>query len=175
MKCPACDRELQQVTVSDITVDVCKNGCGGIWFDNFELEKVDEPHEAAGEALLDIEIDPSIKIDFSKTRTCPKCEGQKMIKHFASVKHQVELDECPSCGGIWLDKGELSKIRSQFTTEEERKEALRTYLDKAIGPELARMRAENEQQLQKAKKVVRMFRFICPSYYIPGKQEWGAF
>jgi len=26
-------------------VDVCQNGCGGIWFDNFELEKVDEKHE----------------------------------------------------------------------------------------------------------------------------------
>ena len=175
MKCPACDRELQQVTVSDITVDVCKNGCGGIWFDNFELEKVDEPHEAAGEALLDIEIDPSIHIDFSKTRTCPKCKDQKMMKHFAGVKHRVELDECPSCGGIWLDKGELTKIRSQYATEEERKEASRTYLEQAIGPELARMRAESEQQLQKAKKIARMFRFICPSYYIPGKQEWGAF
>jgi len=24
-------------------------------------------------------------------------------------------------------------------------------------------------------KISNMFRFICPSYYIPGKQDWGAF
>jgi len=76
MKCPACDRELQKMTVLDISVDVCRNGCGGIWFDNFELQKMDEKHEAAGENLLDIEIDPSIDIDESKTRMCPICESQ---------------------------------------------------------------------------------------------------
>ena len=49
MKCPACEKELQQITIETITLDVCEGGCGGIWFDNFELEKVDEPHESAGE------------------------------------------------------------------------------------------------------------------------------
>ena len=32
-----------------------------------------------------------------------------------------------------------------------------------------------EETLEKAKKIARMFRFTCPGYDIPGKQEWGAF
>jgi len=43
MNCPACGNILEQMTVGDVTVDVCQRGCGGIWFDNFELEKFDEP------------------------------------------------------------------------------------------------------------------------------------
>ncbi len=37
------------------------------------------------------------------------------------------------------------------------------------------MGAENEENLQKAQRIARMLRFICPSYYIPGEQSWGAF
>ena len=55
MKCPVCSNLLEAMTAGDVTVDVCKGGCGGIWFDNFELKKFDEPCESAGEALLDIE------------------------------------------------------------------------------------------------------------------------
>ena len=64
MKCPACDNTLTEINISDILVDICKGGCGGIWFDNFELEKFDEKHEHAGEALLDIERDKNITIDY---------------------------------------------------------------------------------------------------------------
>ncbi|MHC4573105.1 MAG: zf-TFIIB domain-containing protein [Planctomycetota bacterium] len=30
MNCPACSNQLQQMTVGNVTVDVCKGGCGGI-------------------------------------------------------------------------------------------------------------------------------------------------
>lgn len=175
MKCPACGRELQQMEVSDIVVDVCKNGCGGIWFDNFELQKVDEQHEAAGEALLEIERDPAVQVDRSQKRSCPKCKDVKMMKHFASVKKEVEIDECAGCGGVWLDYGELGKIRQQFATEEERKKAAQEYFSELFDDELSEMSAESEAQLAKAQKFAGIFRFICPSYYIPGKQRWGAF
>ena len=33
--------------------------------------------------------------------------------------------------------------------------------------------AEAEKQLVRAQRV-DMFRLTCPSYYIPGKQAWGA-
>jgi hypothetical protein len=34
--------------------------------------------------------------------------------------------------------------------------------------------AEAEEQLARAQRVADMSRFTCPSYYIPGKQAWGA-
>lgn len=172
MKCPACGNPLQQMTVSDVTVDVCKGGCGGIWFDNFELKKFDEPHEAAGQVLLSVERNESIVIDHTKRLKCPKCDDIVMMRHFFSVKKEVQVDECPGCGGFWLDAGELRKIRSLFNTEQERERAAEEYFSKVFGDRLDAAKAENEAT---ASSIANMFRFICPSYYIPGKQDWGAF
>jgi Zn-finger nucleic acid-binding protein len=90
MNCPACGNILQEKTVEDLVVDVCQGGCGGIWFDNFEIQKFDEPHESAGEALLDIERDESIVIDHTKRLKCPACDDMVMMRHFFSVKKEVE-------------------------------------------------------------------------------------
>ncbi len=175
MKCPACENQLQQVTIADVTVDVCRGGCGGIWFDNFELKKFDEPHESAGEALLDIELNKNVTVDHNKRLKCPKCDDVVMMRHFFSVKHEVEVDECPGCGGIWLDAGELKHIRSLFETEQQREQAAEEYFSELFGNQLAAMKAEDEAKVAKARKFANMFRFICPSHYIPGKQDGGAF
>ncbi|UCF44593.1 MAG: zf-TFIIB domain-containing protein [Planctomycetota bacterium] len=163
------------MTVDDVTVDVCKGGCGGIWFDNFELKKFDEPHESAGEALLDIERDESLVVDLNRKRNCPKCDDIVMMTHFFSVKKQVAIDECPGCAGIWLDAGELSQIRSMFNTEQERNQAADEYFNEVFGDKFKAMQAESDAGLRRARNMSRMFRFICPSFYIPGKQRWGAF
>jgi len=175
MECPACKKQMEEMTVEDITFDVCQGGCGGIWFDRFELKKVDEPHESAGEVLLNIERDESISVDLSERLKCPKCDDVVMMRHFFSVKKEVLVDECPKCGGYWLDCGELGRIRSLFESEEDRKKAAGEYFAEIFGKELQMMQNESEEKLEKAKKIARIFRFICPSYYIPGKQDWGAF
>ena len=175
MQCPACKNQLQQISLGNIALEVCENGCGGIWFDNFELQKVDEPRESEGESLLEIPRNENISIDPSKKKKCPKCDDQQMIQHFFSVKRNVEVDECPSCAGIWLDCGELRTIRSQFNSDEERRKAADDYFSEIFGEDLAAMKAESEEKLEKAKKIAWFFRFICPTYYIKGDQEWGAF
>ena len=161
--------------VENISLDVCIGGCGGIWFDNFELMKIDEPDEYDAEALMDIEIDKNIKVDHEAKRKCPVCEDQLMLRHFFSVKRAVSVDECPRCGGVWLDYGELGQIRRQFSSEEDRTTAAGKYFQDVFGVELAKMRAESAEKTEKARKIAHIFRFICPSYYIPGKQDWGAF
>ncbi|MFH1351643.1 MAG: zf-TFIIB domain-containing protein [Pseudomonadota bacterium] len=175
MKCPACEKPMGKIVVADITVDVCDRGCGGLWFDQSELQKVDEPHEFAGEGLLDIKRDQDVRVDHSQKRICPKCENMAMMRHFFSVKREVEVDECANCGGFWLDSGELGRIRNQYGSEKERKKAADEYFEEIFGEELQRMRDESKEKLEKARKIAHIFRFICPSYYIPGKQDWGAF
>lgn len=175
MKCPACENQLQELEVEGVTVDVCKGGCGGIWFDNFEIKKLDEEHELAGEELLDVERDESIVVDYSKRIKCPKCDDVVMKMHFFSVKKSVEVDECPGCGGFWLDAGELREIRGLYETEEEREKAAHEYFDEAFGEKLKAQQIENVEKLAKAKKIANMFRYICPTNYIPGRQKWGAF
>jgi len=113
MKCPACYNQLREIQVGNLLVDVCQGGCGGIWFDAFELQQVDEQQEEAGEPLTHIERDPRIVLDMTRKRECPRCTGIKLHRHFFSAKRRVEVDQCPNCGGYWLDAGELAQIRQE--------------------------------------------------------------
>lgn len=175
MKCPVCHHNLTEVEAGDIKVDICKDGCGGIWFDHFELEKVDEHHEHAGEALLDIERKEGVKVRLDEKRPCPRCSGITMMKHFFSLKRKVEIDECASCGGVWLDAGELRDIRTLYKTAEEREAAADEYFSEIFNLAATEERKKPQEELAKAHKFSKMFKFICPTYYIPGKQDWGAF
>ena len=175
MKCPRCANQLQQVTEQNVTLDVCANGCGGVWFDNFEIKKFDEPHEPASDKLIKIERDSSVSVNLEEKLNCPKCENMPMMRHFFSVKRKVEVDECPQCAGIWLDAGELGQMRTLFESEEQRNKAFDEYFDDLFADELAADLAQNQQKLDRTKKVANVFRFICPTNYIPGKQNYGAF
>jgi hypothetical protein len=96
-----------------VKVDACHGGCAGIWFDAFELQRVDDSHEVRTEYLLRIQRDTRLKVDVSRKRACPRCDGVKLKRHFFSARKQVEVDHCPNCGGYWLDAGELEKIRAE--------------------------------------------------------------
>jgi hypothetical protein len=43
-------------------------------------------------------------------RLCP-IDGQKMVKEIA---HMLVIDRCPSCQGVWLDGGELERLKGGF-------------------------------------------------------------
>ncbi|MBI1237825.1 MAG: hypothetical protein GC199_00625 [Alphaproteobacteria bacterium] len=47
---------------------------------------------------------------------CPNCNGS-----MTSVERQdVQIDMCPSCRGVWLDRGELEKLLGQVREVEAR-------------------------------------------------------
>lgn len=117
MNCPACDRALTEIQVGQLKVDACLDGCGGVWFDAFELQRVDEPGETAGDLLVDVRHDPAVKVDCVRKRDCPRCPDVKLKRHFFSARRRVEVDQCPNCGGYWLDRGELEGIRAEKADE----------------------------------------------------------
>jgi uncharacterized protein len=129
MKCPACFNQLTALPVGDWTVDVCEGGCGGIWFDAFELQRVDEEKESLGDSLLHIRRDERIVVDPARKRECPRCDGVKLHRHFFSAKRRVEVDQCPNCNGYWLDAGELAQIRVEQMEKARREEGGRVSAD----------------------------------------------
>ena len=133
---------------------------GAILTYNFELEKVDERHEPAGRLLDGIERDENVVIDHSKQFRCPKCEELVMLRHFFSFKHEVEVDECPGCGGIWLDRGELEKIRDLFETEEEKMNLTEDHFKQLLASEFTSIEKESQAKLAAARKVANIFRFV---------------
>ena len=45
---------------------------------------------------------------------CPNCEELLVM----TERQGVEIDYCPKCRGVWLDKGELDKIIEKSTMAE---------------------------------------------------------
>jgi len=111
------------MTVSDIVVDVCRGGCGGMWFDHLELGKLDDQEEAAGAELLAVPREPAVRVAHEAPWGCPRCGHPAMMRRFYSPARAIEIDECPRCGGIWLDAGELATIRAQYASQADRKAA----------------------------------------------------
>lgn len=49
---------------------------------------------------------------------CPSCNETLLM----SEKNGVEIDYCPNCRGIWLDRGELDKIMEHSANHYSKKE-----------------------------------------------------
>ena len=111
MICPACKSPLREKNAGGITLDVCYGGCGGIWFDAKELESVD----ARGATTLhSIWTLPVSTVKLNEPRKCPRCPEQVLDKKWFSDRKQVEIDQCPICGGIWLDAGEFTRVYDEM-------------------------------------------------------------
>ncbi len=128
VNCPACSRELTLLTVNNTIVDVCHHGCGGIWFDHFELQKFDGKADDPGE-MLNVVKDADVRPEPDQRLSCPRCRDVVLRKHFFSFKQRVEVDSCPGCGGYWLDHGELELIRSEFENDDARDQAAKQFMD----------------------------------------------
>jgi uncharacterized protein len=112
MRCPRCEQDLSTVRVGSLETDIC-HSCAGIWFDRFELSKVDEAHELLGEFLLDeLATHNRILVTTSPRLQCPKDKDVVMMRRSFSPTQPIMIDECPACGGVWLDADELSAIRA---------------------------------------------------------------
>lgn len=111
MICPACGKNLTTRSAGTIPVDVCEGGCGGVWFDNFELKKVDD---AGAAALKVVSRDLHVAVDLNAKRECPRCSGQIMLRRYFSRLRRTQIDECPNCAGLWLDAGEFEAIQQEL-------------------------------------------------------------
>ncbi len=122
--CPACGEKMKKVFMPDagINIDICLDGCGGIFFDNRELNKFDEPHENADEILKMVEGREFKKVDETETRHCPICKIP-MVKMGSGIGG-VQIDVCNKCGAKFLDNGELFKIREGGKVDTSKADAL---------------------------------------------------
>lgn len=52
---------------------------------------------------------------------CPNCDATLVM----SERNGVEIDYCPNCRGVWLDRGELDKILERSAEHYSKKENYR--------------------------------------------------
>jgi len=46
---------------------------------------------------------------------CPVCPNTSLVM---AERQGIEIDYCPSCRGVWLDRGELDKIIERSASQE---------------------------------------------------------
>ena len=112
MRCPACLHPLHRFKAGTVTLDGCDGGCGGIWFDHLKLSKVTTKHSKAVIKVVEIRADPNVRVHDDDVRECPHCDNVTLEKKLYSLGSGVIMDRCPECQGVWLDHGELDKIRA---------------------------------------------------------------
>lgn len=153
LKCPACGEEMEKVfvTSANCNLDICTNGCGGIFFDNREYQKFDEKHESVDEIKKVLEGRTFKEVDKTFKRYCPVC-GMKMLKNSTSIKGEIVIDECYSCGGKFLDYQELDAIRNEYETESDRSKDVINYLKANMGDEFEQMHAYSKIKNQRKEK-----------------------
>ena len=92
-------------------LDYCQDGCGGLWFDGGEIERVLKAKKPGAKAR-EFTTAPS-----GATRPCPACENETLQGIAADSKGEIEVDACPRCRGCWLDKGELEAIAAIYHSQ----------------------------------------------------------
>lgn len=93
MNCPKDGAPLDVVDLPDeIRVETCPS-CAGLFYD-------------ADELAMQLRLDSRLASSF----LCPHCREQKMWSGPA-FGGKLALEQCPKCGGVWLDKGEIRKLR----------------------------------------------------------------
>lgn len=105
-RCPSCSQALIEVlTARGVVLDRCSS-CQGLWFDRGEIlhfsSDPDRLDELLGRGLIDAR--PS-------ERSCPRCETHLEVGGF--LDPSLEIDKCASCGGLWLDHGEIDLLRAR--------------------------------------------------------------
>lgn len=109
--CPRCSTPLTRIRIGGISTDICEH-CGGVWLDRLELPRFAQADSAFGDALVTHLSQFTVAlIDHSIRPRCPHHPSTVMLRRAFSRSIPVQIDECPDCGGVWLDAGELAQIR----------------------------------------------------------------
>lgn len=105
MNCPRCKEKMESTNSSGIYTHTCLY-CNGTWINNNALEILldKEQNKISKGDLLN-----SFKSQYDKNtnRSCPNCENEKLLQIYT---HNVELDLCQKCNGLFFDEGELKSI-----------------------------------------------------------------
>ena len=114
MQCPQCHQSMHTIVMDTVTVDECAR-CGGIWFDQGELDAV---VESAQPDLAWLEIGFwKNQDDFRATATdwpCPRCRRYYLTR-LEDPDTATTTALCNHCRGIWLDAAQLQRIIGAVT------------------------------------------------------------
>ena len=140
MKCPKCGVELAPHRVEDVAAQRCPS-CDGLWVDEEAFRQAKDRAEPNA-VWMDVALWKDHERFHVRARelACPGCS--KTLVALRYDRTPVEVDYCPTCQGIWLDREEFERViaalQEELTTLSAREllaEALREAAEIVTGPE----------------------------------------
>lgn len=105
-ECPKCGGKLDVIMSNDVKLDKCIS-CGGIWFDDGELYKL----LTTSVSLMIDGLESTDTEAYNKQEGfCPLCNDVKLERVQSKTDPNLAIDKCPSCHGVWLERGELTTL-----------------------------------------------------------------
>jgi Zn-finger nucleic acid-binding protein len=106
--CPRCGAQLEPQKKDNFEIDVCP-GCGGLWLDQGEFDVLTAESTVYREEKLETLYSRPSLPDRIEYIPCVRCGKLMVRKNYGRISGVI-IDECGR-HGIWLDKGEIEKIR----------------------------------------------------------------
>jgi Zn-finger nucleic acid-binding protein len=106
--------------IGEVKIDECPQ-CQGMWFDQGEFRAAKDQADPDLN-WMDFDIwkhEDRFQISAHPLK-CPKDDNPMVAVDYDETG--VEIDVCPTCRGIWLDKGEFAKIITALVQELETKD-----------------------------------------------------
>jgi uncharacterized protein len=159
--CPRTGKKLRTILIGGVAIEFSE-ACGGAFFDRHELERFDDAVERPGDQLAELMNRHRVSgLDFAKRLRCPKDPDVVMMRRFYSPKRGVEVDECPACGGLWMDAGELAAARVERPDDAAARQHTKELLAEVMGTRLlAEHKKEQEDVEETTRRIRKVFGFF---------------
>jgi len=139
MKCPNDNTEMYQVKIEGhysqpILLEQCKE-CGGIWFDEAELFSARRGEAEKIEVFDSKSLWTPTNIE-KRILRCPLDQSELFRFKDRYFLKGIILERCPSCNGIWLNRGDFTKFQQARQELKQTKE--RSSKDKRLEEDIKR-------------------------------------
>ena len=102
-----------------------------------------------------------VPIDHDHRLSNPRSPEIDLVRRYYSPKEQIEIDECPITGGIWLNGGDLHQIRELFPSQEDRRLAYRDFAVRwKNSNDIEKMKRESTLRARKADQVSNLLDWL---------------
>ena len=165
-RCPVCKTLTDLIKYESVPIYNC-GSCGGHWLTQARLDVILARREVVmPEPVQQKMIEIADAANSRQPLWCITC-GREMRKEQFKHWPEIQLDRCPKCEGLWLDRGELEKCQIYWERWQDHPAdwagmdvAARTAL---LDAELAQRRAQNRAQRERIAQV-RASRNHSPGY-----------
>jgi Zn-dependent protease with chaperone function len=125
MRCPHCDQPTlgERPTKSAVVLDVCSR-CHGVWLDRGMIYEFSSRPEA-----LERSLSQGLRDRAPTDHRCPRCETA--LERGTLPDRDAAVEECPSCGGLWMSAGDLERALGDGGTAPVTQEELVAEVDPA--------------------------------------------